>query len=167
MTELLARIEALLTETTERQTAIPEVGSEPTASKSHPLTSWTSGRIVGALVEELPQWKSVREQEALIALKQGKYSRCRMYLRLVEGNAYIEAVSVISTIPAAFASSNSAELSSAFSQSIRAIDEVNQQAVAEMKEDDYAIHRASSVVERLEKLAIDIFAKGLGDEDEP
>ena len=63
MTELLARIEAILTETTEQQATIPEVGGEPKALKGHPLTNWTSDRIIGALVEELPRWTSEREQE--------------------------------------------------------------------------------------------------------
>ena len=84
----------------------------------------------------------------------------------MEGNAYIGAVNAIARIPDAFAATAPSALSEAFQQCVQAISESNKQAVAHVNEnDDWAKKRISSVLPRLEKLAIDIFAKGLGDND--
>ena len=162
MTELLDRIDAILTDTI----AEHEADSDTKIAKGHPLTSWTSDRIFDALAEELPLARGDREKECLDALRSQKYGRCKIYLRLVEGNAYIEAVNAIARIPNAFAAAEPSKLSETFYQCVRTIDKANKQAISEMEGDDWTIQKASSVVTRLEKLAIEIFAKGLGDDGE-
>mgnify|MGYP001791356520 CR=1 FL=1 len=172
MIELLEKIETILIDTTNQpivalQTVDDEIDAAPL---SHPLTSWTSDRILKSLRAKLPAAKGLREQEALNALCHEKYSRCRIYPQLVEDNCFIEAVVHLCNIPKAVESGSSV-LPAVFNECANAILKAHDQTIAAISEENPAMQKTrdraqqakADVMMQLEKLAIDVFAKGLGD----
>ena len=153
MTALLDRIESILTDSTQQTDPV------------HPFTSWSGQRIVEALILELPKAKNDREKETLNALKMRQYSRCKIYPQLVDDNAFIEAVNLISDIPEK-THSGSTSLPVLFNQCARHIVKACEQAVAAIGTEEQASTQATAAAMSLEKLAINVFAKGLGDEAE-
>ena len=152
MTDLLNRIQTLLANKAEQQEA------------PHSFTSFSIDQITNALIAELPSPQNEREKEVLYALKKKRYSRCRLYLQLVDNNAFIEAVNLIIEVLEA-AHTGSAILPDRFNRCVYKIAEAIRQGVLATGTDkaqaDIAADRAIST---FEKIAIDLFAKGLGDE---
>ncbi|MFK8185263.1 MAG: hypothetical protein AB8B99_17965 [Phormidesmis sp.] len=151
MTTLLDRIETILTDSAKQN------------ENTHPFTNWSGQRIVEALTLELPKAKNEREKETLNALKMRQYSRCKIYPQLVDDNAFIEAVNLISDIPET-TQTGSTTLPVLFNQCARTIIKAREQAVSAISTEEQASTQAKAAAMSLEKIAINIFAKGLGDE---
>ena len=169
MIELLSKIETILATAPNSQSndELLSIESQSENVHSHPLTSWTGERIAQGLCARLPQAQGTREQEVLQAFRDQKYSRCKIYPQLVEGNAYIQAVVRLSSIPAAV-EAGLLTLPTLFNESVHAILAAHDQKIASSLHagKDRAEALRESTVTALERLAIDVFAKGLGDESE-
>ena len=155
MTDLFSRIESILTERSQQTT------------DAYSFTLFSVEQVASALISELPKSYNDREEEARYALKIKRYSRCKIYLQLVDDNAFIEAVNRIVDVLEAL-QTNSTALPQHFRACIQSIIEAQRRAaLADNSDND---EQANQVVDkatvRLEKLAIDIFARGLGDVDE-
>ncbi|MGB3300756.1 MAG: hypothetical protein WBA76_21025 [Phormidesmis sp.] len=131
----------------------------------HLLTSWTGDRIIQSLSGQLPTANGAREQEALYALQVGKYSRCKIYLQLVEDSAYIKAIALLSNLSKAVEECLPT-LPTLFKESVYAINEAHNQAVLASGDSSRSKERQQAALASLEKLSIDVFARGLEDEDE-
>lgn len=155
MTDLFSRIEAILTEKHQQ------------AAGDYAFTLFSVEQVAQALISALPRPESDREKEIHYALKLKRYSRCRVYLQLVDDSAYIVAANRIVDVLEALQTS-AVDLAQHFRVCAHSIVEAQRSAVlAEDSENaEYANQVANETTVRLEKLAIDIFARGLGDMDE-
>ena len=155
MTDLFSRIESILTERSQQTTG------------AYSFTLFSVEQVASALISELPKSYNDREEEARYALKMKRYSRCKIYLQLADDNALIEAVNRIVDVLEAL-QTNSTALPQHFRSCVQGIIEAQRRAaLADNSEDDeYANQIVEKTTVRLEKLAIDIFARGLGDVDE-
>ncbi len=170
MIELLDKIETILAASPQPSDNSAQTENWPPQSEDagrHPHTSWTSRKIVQSLMIQLPMAEGARESEAFDALRSEKYSRCKIYPQLVEGSIYIKAVDCMSRIPQAV-ETDSLTLSSLFKESARLIIEAHNQTIAAAEDEirDNRLKAKETAIVRLEKLAIDVFARGLGDEAE-
>ena len=154
MTDLFSRIESILTERNQQ------------ATEDYSFTLFSVEQVASALISELPKPLTTREEEARYALKQKRYSRCKIYPLLVDDNAFIEAVNRIVDVLEAL-QTNAATLPQNFRACVQSIVEAQRRvALSNDSEDEgYANQVTNKATVRLEKLAIDIFARGLGDGD--
>lgn len=98
-------------------------------------------------------------------MKEKRYSRCQIYPQLVDDNDFIAAVNLIVEVIGT-ATANSLTLPAFFRICACRIADAQRQAVANTGEAERANDFANAAMSRLEKLAIAVFAKGLGDEGE-
>ena len=155
MTDLFSRIESILTEKNQQ------------ATDTYSFTLFSVEQVASALLSELPKPLTTREEEARYALKLKRYGRCKIYPQLVDDSAFIEAVNRIVDVLEAL-QTNATTLPQNFRSCVQSIVEAQRRvALANDSEDEgYANQVANDATGRLEKLAIDIFARGLGDVDE-
>ena len=155
MTDLFSRIESILT------------AKHQQATEDYSFTLFSVEQVANALISALPSPSTHREKEAHYALRQKRYSRCRIYPQLVDDNAFIAAVNRVVDVLEAL-QTNAATLPQHFRVCVQSIVEAKRSAALanDSENDEYANQVANEATVKLEKLAIDIFARGLGDVDE-
>lgn len=153
MTDLFSRIETILSDRDQH------------AVDAYAFSSIPGEEIARQLSYILPTPQGVREHEVFDAFENKRYGQCRIYPQLVDENAFVDAVNLIIDVLEA-ANSKAATLPTLFKRCAYRITEAQKHAALAEGDAVHADRVAGMTTDKLEKLAIDVFAKGLGDQDE-
>lgn len=132
----------------------------PVQPKPHPQTSWAAEQILEELTQLLPTATTELQQQALAALKSGKYSQCKIYPCLNLDDPFIKGIGYMSSIPTVIAK-GVPTLPTLMGESCRAIVDACYLAAQEKKGAEEAVKVRDTTKAALEQINTQIFEKGL------
>ncbi|MEL6936937.1 MAG: hypothetical protein AAFO59_09735 [Cyanobacteria bacterium J06607_17] len=134
----------------------------PVQPKTHPQTTWAATEILDKLTATLPVATTDWQRDALAALNDGQYSRCKIYPCLALEDPFVKAIGYMSSIPTVIAK-GVPTLPTLIGESCRAIAEACYlHALNTGTNEDEAHAAKQKAAGTLENLNQEIFVKGLG-----